>query len=108
MKKSDIKNEYTNLLDALMLLKSKNEVQNFLRDLLTEQELSEFENRWNAAQMLSRKIPYFQIQQETGLSSATVARVSMWLRKGKGGYQIAINKLLSKHHKSTIRKKGLG
>ena len=94
------------LLDALLLLNGKNEARRFLRDLLTEQEILEFGNRWQAARMLAKKVPYVKIVKETGLSSTTVARISKWLNKGMGGYKIIINKM-NHHGNSTQSRRGL-
>ena len=93
------KNE--NLVNAILALQTKDEARRFLRDLLTEAELSEFDNRWQAAQMLSNKVPYTQIVKETGLSSTTVARVSQWLNKGMGGYKLVLSRLNPHHTNST-------
>lgn len=96
------------LLYAIYSLENEQEADQFLRDLLTEQELLEFANRWKTAQMLDKKISYSTIKKETKLSSTTIARVSKWLTKGTGGYQLMIKKLSSQnHHLQTIRKKGL-
>lgn len=81
------------LLDAFVSLQSAGEARRFLRDLLTEAELREFAARWEAAQLLSSDVPYRTISARTGLSSATVARVSRWLRGSMGGYRAAIAKL---------------
>lgn len=77
-----------------------------MRDLMTEAEITEFSNRFCAAQMLSKKLPYSAIEKETGLSSATVARVSKWLNSGKNGYKEVIAKL-NHHHSQTQIGKGL-
>jgi len=93
-------NEKTDrLIEAFLALESNNEGKKFLRDLMTEREIIEFGNRWEAAKMLNRGIPYTRIEQKTGLSSTTVARVAKWLRKGKGGYRLVLNKL--NHHSSS-------
>lgn len=94
-----------NLLNAILALKNTTEAKKFLRDLLTEQEICEFSRRWQAAQMLSQKIPYAAIEKKTGLSSTTVARISKWLNKGMGGYKLMINRL--GHHNSFLNGKGL-
>ena len=90
------------LIKVLLALESEKETKNFLRDLMTEAEILEFGNRWKAAQMLAEGIVYPKIQKETGLSSRTIARISKWLKNGKGGYKLAINKL---HHSSSSRKR---
>jgi TrpR-related protein YerC/YecD len=86
-----------NLILAILALRSQKEAKKFLRDLMTEQEIFEFGNRWQAAQMLVKKIPYSAIEEETGLSSTTIARVSKWLNKGMGGYRLIL-KRLDHHH----------
>lgn len=91
------------LVEAILALETSSEAHNFLRDLLTEKEIKEFANRLQAARMLTEKVPYTKIEQETGLSSTTVARVSKWLNQGKGGYQSIIGKL-QHHHNSTQTK----
>jgi TrpR-related protein YerC/YecD len=83
----------TNLFDAILALDNQKEAKLFLRDLLTESEITEFSNRWQAAQMLDKNIPYTQIVQKTGLSSTTVARISKWLNNGMSGYKLMLNKL---------------
>lgn len=88
----------TELLEAILDLKNSNEAKRFFRDLLTEKEIVEFSSRWKAAQMLARDIPYTQIQEKTGLSSTTVARISKWLNQGKGGYKLAISRIHHSHH----------
>jgi uncharacterized protein YerC len=38
-------------------------------------------------------MPYTAIQEETGLSSRTIARVHKWLKLGKGGYAMMLKRL---------------
>lgn len=103
-KKDTVKNR--ELIKAFWSLKNAGEAKRFIRDLLTEQEIIEFGNRWKAARMLYAKIPYSQIAEETGLSSTTIARVSKWLRKGKGGYRLVLEKQ-AKHHLNSSQGKEL-
>jgi len=88
------------LTKAILSLKNQTEVRKFLRDLMTETEINEFANRLEVAKMLSAKIPYTIIEEKTGLSSTTVARVSKWLNGKEGGYRNIINKL---HHSNPIQ-----
>jgi len=78
------------LEEALNSLGTELEVSEFLRDLLTSSELREMRNRWLAAQELAQGVPYSKIENDTGLSSTTIARVSKWLREGTGGYRKAL------------------
>lgn len=100
-KKSD------DLFKAILALKNLKEAKKFFRDLLTEAEIIEFSNRWQAAQMLAKKIPYTEIEKKTGLSSATIARISKWLNQGMGGYQLMLKKQ-NHHHKATSFGKEVG
>ncbi len=90
-----------------MELRNKGEAKKFLRDLLTAPEIEEFGNRWQTARMLSAKVPYSTIRGFTGLSPRTIARISKWLNKGKGGYKLVINRLSTHHHSSLPVGKGL-
>lgn len=90
--------EYQQLLKAILALSTPDEARRFLRDLMTEKEIDEFSKRFQAAELLTAQVPYLAIEQKTGLSSTTVARVSKWLRGQAGGYRTVINKL---HHHGT-------
>jgi TrpR-related protein YerC/YecD len=93
------------LIKAILALKSIKEAKRFFRDLLTQQEIIEFGKRWQVAQMLSKRIPYPLIRKETGLSPTTIARVSKWLNRGKGGYKLILQRL--HHHNPSSFGKGL-
>jgi len=87
-------NQDTNdLFSAILQLKDKREALRFFRDLLTESEIIEFGQRWKAANMLSQGVPYTEIEEQTGLSSTTIARVQKWLSRGMGGYKLMIKRL---------------
>lgn len=85
--------ENKRLIEAVLALQTNDEAKRFLRDLMTEKEIEELANRLKAAEMLTKKLPYSMIQEETGLSSTTVARVSRWLKGPGGGYKLIFKKL---------------
>jgi TrpR-related protein YerC/YecD len=87
--------ENKTLVEAVLALKTPEEVRLFLRDLMTEGEIHEFAKRLKAATMLAENIPYSQIQKTTGLSATTVARVSKWLQAEGGGYKLILARLHS-------------
>ncbi|MFA6521816.1 MAG: YerC/YecD family TrpR-related protein [Candidatus Gracilibacteria bacterium] len=93
-------NQNKTLLQAILALKTPDEAKRFLRDLMTEGEIEEFGKRLRAAEMLTQKIPYAVIEEKTGLSSTTVARVSKWLNGKEGGYKTIISRL---HHHNSIQ-----
>lgn len=101
-------NKQTNkLIQAILALKNKTEAKKFLRDLLTEDEILEFGNRWQAARMLNNKISYTTIRGKTGLSPRTIARISSWLKNGMGGYKLMLKRLALHRHNSSPVGKGL-
>ena len=87
---------------AILTLENESECKKFLRDLLTEAEIKEFANRWKVANMLNQKIDYKTIEKETNMSSATIARISKWLTRGKGGYRLMLKKLASHHNRPKL------
>lgn len=87
--------ESRRLVDAVLSLKTPDEAQRFLRDLLTEEEIVEFANRLKTAELLAAGVPYTRIEAATGMSSTTVARVAKWLNGPEGGYRRVIARL---HH----------
>ena len=89
--------ENKQLVRAILALKNANEAECFLRDLMTEREIQEFANRLEAASLLSRDVQYNAIIENTGLSSATIARISKWLNGSLGGYRLILNRLGNNH-----------
>ena len=85
------------LARALAVMSDTNDVQNFLRDVMTEKEIIEISARLRAATMLSQGKKYSEIIVTTKLSSRTVARISDWLQNGCSGYQAAL-KTINIHH----------
>jgi TrpR-related protein YerC/YecD len=98
-------NKKTDLMKAILTLRTTDEAKRFFRDLLTEQEIIECARRWQAAKMLSKNIPYTQVEKETGLSSTTVARASKWLNRGMKGYKLVLKRLNVHHHSQFSRNK---
>src|SRR3989344_3242789 len=93
------------LVEAVLSLNTRDETERFLRDLLTEDEITEFGKRFEAAKLLKADVPYSQIQKLTGLSATTIARVSKWLQGDLGGYRLVIDRM--HHHASPTRGRGL-
>ena len=85
----DAKEFYT----AIQSLETDEDCKSFLRDLLTEAELKECIQRWKVVRMLDQKVSYEEITHTTGMSSTTIARISKWLQKGKGGYRLILDRI---------------
>ena len=81
---SDIESQ---LYRAFSLLESEQDYANFLRDLLSTAEITEFANRLEIARLLiERDKSYLEIAELVGTSTTTVTRVAQWLFRGCGGY----------------------
>ena len=83
--------------EALLAIDSITELQNFLRDVMTEKEIIEISSRLEAARLLQAGVTYTDIVAKTKLSSRTIARISDWMQNGCGGYATVLNQL-STHH----------
>ncbi len=81
------------LFEAVMQLSSIEECYDFFEDICTVKELLDMSKRLDAAVLLSEGRSYQQIVEETGLSTATIGRVSRCLNYGQGGYVRAIARL---------------
>jgi len=81
------------LLAAIVSLDTVDEAAQFMRDLCTRRELEEMSNRWEAVKLLDQGIPYRDISDRTGLSTATITRINQWLQHGTGGYRSMLAKL---------------
>ena len=85
--------ETADLARAIVALESEEDAMRFLRDLCTVTELREFGERWHVARLLDSGRSYAEIGRATGASSATISRVNQWLRYGRGGYRLVIDRL---------------
>ena len=75
-----------------MSIKKEVDMQNFLRDLCTLEELDELSNRWKAAELLNKGLPYREVATKTGMSTTTVTRIAHWMKHGEGGYKKILKK----------------
>jgi TrpR-related protein YerC/YecD len=87
--------EHEELFSAIVSLRTKKEVERFLRDLCTLPELDTLAHRWQVARLLDEGLPYLEVAKRAHASTTTVTRVAQWLRRGEGGYQLALRRLRS-------------
>lgn len=80
------------LAAAIATLRDQEEALRFLRDLCTVNELREFAARWEVARLLDEGVSYHDISERTGASSATISRVNQWLRYGRDGYRLLLDR----------------
>lgn len=76
------------LFKALTKINDEKVMQKFLLDLCTPAELKAMSERWRVAQMLKLGISYRQINEETGVSTATITRVARSVNEGSGYRQL--------------------
>lgn len=80
------------LFDTISMIKDKKDCLDFFEDLCTIKEIKEMSKRFKAANMLFSGHNFNEIIKETGISSATLARVNKSLQYGSGGYLKQIKK----------------
>ncbi len=81
------------LFEAMSLLKTEEEYRLFFEDVCTIKEISDMAQRLKVAKLLRAKASYALINQETGISTATISRVSRCLDYGAGGYDLVLERL---------------
>jgi TrpR-related protein YerC/YecD len=96
--KQNHKQDLTELVEALSLLKSNAEFTAFLQDLLTSKEVRAAANRLHIAKTLwTTDKTYLEIAEESKTSTTTVTRVADWLFHHKiGGFRIVLSRLYPK------------
>ncbi len=80
------------LCKAMLLLKTEEECSTFLDDLCSKAEKEEMARRFRVALLLKEGRLYNDIVAETGLSTATISRVSRCLKRD-GGYKLLLKRL---------------
>lgn len=81
------------LLVALTHLESADEAYRFLEDLCTPREITDMAQRLVVARMLAGGSHYLEIQEATGASATTIARVSKAWNYGAGGYHDIVERI---------------
>ena len=86
------------LYDALLCLKTREELDAFLSDLCTPSELRAFAERWAVARLLDQQLhSYREIAAEAQASPTTVVRVARFLREmPHQGYRLVLDRLKTK------------
>ena len=87
------KPEVDDLLRVFAQLDDEDVIFALLEDLFTIREIRETSQRLAVARLLAEGKSYAAIEQATGASATTIARVSKCLTYGTGGYQAALDVL---------------
>ncbi|WP_424244526.1 TrpR-related protein YerC/YecD [Elusimicrobium posterum] len=86
--------KHHSLYEALLEIKTIAEAERFLKDLCTPSELRDLNERWQVAQMLSDGNSYRQINENTGISTTTIGRVSRFLNdEDYKGYKLILERV---------------
>jgi TrpR-related protein YerC/YecD len=80
------------LFEAILTLRTVEECYRFFDDLCTINELEAFGQRLLVANMLFDKKTYQEIERETGISAATISKISKSFTFGPGGYDLIIRR----------------
>lgn len=83
-------NDVDALLTVLARMDNVDELFSLLEDLFTVREIKESSQRLAVARLLSAGKSYAQVEEQTGASATTIARVSKCLSYGSGGYEQAL------------------
>lgn len=77
---------------AILSLKDADECLAFFEDACTVKEIIEIAQRLKVARLLAGGTSYAAINRETGVSTATISRVSRCLDYGSGGYRLVLER----------------
>jgi TrpR-related protein YerC/YecD len=81
------------LYRAVLALRTVEDCESFFTDLCTPTELAALVDRWKVAKMVDRDVPYREIYDRTGVSTATITRVARSLKGGEGGYRRVLDRI---------------
>lgn len=81
------------LFECIMSLENVEECYDFFGDLCTAKELEEMSRRISAAKLLYQDHVYTEVKEKTGLSTATISRVSRCLQDSDDGYVKVLRRL---------------
>lgn len=86
------------LCQALLLIKTPTEMEHFLKDLCTPQEIKDLAERWHVCTLLDQqKLSYREINALTGTSLATIGRVARFLNiEPHQGYKLVLKRIPKK------------
>lgn len=92
------------LCAAFLQCRTLDEIASFLRDVATLYEMQALSARLEAARLITKRIPYREIVERTGVSTATVTRVAAFLKNGEGYKNVL--KTSSHHHAHSPARRG--
>ncbi len=85
--------------EALLALKHRQEVMNFLVDLLTRQELIMLSKRLRVAKLLVEGNDYQTIENKLKVAPTTIAKINYWLEESGEGFRVVAERTKKKEPK---------
>jgi len=80
------------LYTALARVDNPSDIAKVMEDICTYKEVEQMAQRLKSAELLLEGRTYTEVIHATGISSATLSRVSKCIRKGNGGYKLLVDK----------------
>ncbi|MFB9069325.1 YerC/YecD family TrpR-related protein [Pseudofulvimonas gallinarii] len=84
------------LCEALLAMRTVDEMRALLDDLCTPAEREAMRDRWCVVPHLLEGEPYRSIHERTAVSITTIGRVARCLEQGAGGYRLAARRVLGR------------
>lgn len=84
------------MFDAILTLEEEEECYKFFEDVCTVNEVLSLAQRFEVAKMLTQGHTYMEVAEQTGASTATIARVNRSLNYGGEGYEMVFARLKEK------------
>ncbi len=87
MKRTDLEKDKQVILRAFRKCKTKQELADFLDDLLTEEEILDLAQRLKIAKLILEGETYEEISPKIDTSTSTVSKIGQIIKYGKGSFQ---------------------
>lgn len=105
LSESDKKKFLGEFYSMVASLKTREEVKNFLKDLLTLSETVMLSRRIQVAKMLLEGVTHEEIKKELKVGFTTISNVERWLNNGFGGYKKVLEEYRDNIDKSKNKKR---
>lgn len=90
-------NFHSQLYEVIAQNNTPDGVMELLNDLCTFKEVEQMAQRVESAKLLIQGNTYEQIIAQTGISSATLSRVSRCIQYGSGGYKKSLERIIEEN-----------
>ena len=99
--KEQLSELFIDFAKALASIRNPVEAANFIKDLLSEGEVTMLARRLQIARLLEAGLTYEQIQELMKASNTTIAKVHTWMDLYGEGYRVVLNRTKEKDQKQT-------